>query len=49
MELIFGPEEGHGVKELGQKIPGLPRRVGAHPTPWACPPYLVDGSETPLT
>ena len=42
MELIFGPE-GHGVKELGKKSPGLPTRVGG------APPYLVDSPETPLT
>ena len=34
-ELIFGPEEGHGAKEMGQKSPGLPTRVGARlPTSW---------------
>ena len=31
--LIFGPEEGHWVKELGQKSPGLPTRVGVRPPP----------------
>ena len=29
MELIFGPEEAHGVSEMGQESPGLPMRVGA--------------------
>ena len=46
MELIFGPE-GHGVKELGQKSPGLPTRVGGAPTPLGVPPYLVDSTTTP--
>ena len=48
MELIFGPKEGHGVKELGQKSPGLLARVGGAPTPLGAPPYLVDSPETPL-
>ena len=37
MELIFGPEEGQEVKELGQKSLGMPMRVGGVPTPWARP------------
>ena len=37
MELIFGPKEGHGVKELGQKSPGLLARVGGAPTPLGVP------------
>ena len=32
MELIFGPEEDHGVSELEQESPGLPTRVGGAPT-----------------
>ena len=47
MELIFGPEEGHGVKELVQKSLGLPTRVGGAPTPLGVPPYLEDSPETP--
>ena len=38
MELIFGPEEGQEVKELGQKSLGLPTRVGGAPTPLDAPP-----------
>ena len=49
MELIFGPEEAHGVSELDQKSPGLPTRVEGAPTPLGAPPYLADSPETPLT
>ena len=37
MEIIFGPEEAHGVPEMGQKSPEAPMRVGARPTPWVHP------------
>src|SRR3954463_3998143 len=33
MELIFGPEEAHGVPEAHQGSPWLPTRVGGTPTP----------------
>ena len=33
MELIFGPEEGHGVSKMDQESPGLPTRVGGTPPP----------------
>ena len=48
MEIIFGPEEAHGVSEMGQKSPEAPTRVGARPTPLGAPPYLVVASETSL-
>ena len=35
--IFYGPEEAPGVKELGQKSPGLSTRVGARPPPWARP------------
>ena len=41
--IFYGPKEVPGVKELGQKSPGLSTR-GGRPTPWACPP----ASWTPL-
>ena len=40
-EIIFGPEEAHGVPEAGQKSPGLPTRVGGAPTPLGAPPMLL--------
>ena len=43
MELIFGPEEAHGVSKMDQKSPGLPTRVGGTPTPQGAP-CLVDSS-----
>ena len=48
MEIIFGPEEAHGVPEMDQKSPEATTREGACPTPWA-PPYLMAASRTPLT
>ena len=44
-----GPKEAPGVKELGQKSPGLSTRVGDAPTPLGVGPCLMDDSETPLT
>ena len=32
-EIIFGPEEAHGVPEVGQKSPEATTRVGVCPTP----------------
>ena len=49
MELIFGPEEAHGVPKMGQNSPEATTRVGARPTPLGAPPYLVAASGTPLT
>ena len=45
MELIFGPEEAHGVSELDQESPGLPTRVGGTPIPLGATPCLVDSPE----
>ena len=48
--MIFdGAKEAPGVKELGQKSPGLSMRVGGAPTPLGMGPYLVDDLETSLT
>ena len=49
MEIIFRPEEAHGVSEMGQKSPEAPTRVGGAPYPLGAPPYLVAALETPLT
>ena len=46
--IFYGPKEAPGVKELGQKSPGLSMRVGGARTPLGVGPYLVDDSETPL-
>ena len=48
MELVFGPEEAHGVSEMDQKSPEAPTRVGARPTPLGAPPYLVASLKLPL-
>ena len=42
MVIFYGPEEAPEAKELGQKSPGLPTRVG----PPGRAPYLVDSPET---
>ena len=47
--IFYGPKEDPGVKELGQKSPGLSMRVGGTPTPPGAPAYLVDDSGTFLT
>ena len=44
-EIIFGPEEAHGVPEVGQKSPEATTRVGGMPYPRGAPPFLV----APLT
>ena len=46
--IFYGPKEAPGVKELGQKSPGLSTRVGAAPTRLGVGPYVVEDSETPL-
>ena len=33
MEIIFGPKEAQGVREMAQKSPEAPRGVGARPLP----------------
>ena len=46
MEIIFGPEEAHGVSELDQESPGLPTRVGARPLPRGQPGNPPDMKST---
>ena len=45
--IFYGPKEAPGVKELGQKCPGLSTRVGGAPYPLGVGPYLVDDLEIP--
>ena len=42
--IFYGPEEAHGVPEVGQKSPEDTTRVGARPTPLGAPPDLVAAS-----
>ena len=45
-EIVFGPEEAHGVPEMDQRSPEATMRVGA-PYPPGRAPYLVAASGTP--
>ena len=49
LTIFYGPKEDPGVKELGQKSPGLSTRVAGALTPLGVGPCLVGDSETPLT
>ena len=44
MEIVFGPEEAHGVPEMDQRSPEATMRVGGAPYPLGAPSTLMAAS-----